>query len=82
MTPEEVDVILDEGILPAKQRYVHLSTTLEKAIEVAMIHSENPSIFKIDAAAMVDDGLNLMVANEDILLADEIPAEYILEIYE
>ena len=82
VNPEEVDIILEEGILPLKQKYVHLSTTLEKAVEVAMVHMENPSIFKIDAAAAVDDGLNIMVANSDILLADEIPAEYILEIYE
>ncbi|MCL2863048.1 MAG: RNA 2'-phosphotransferase [Methanimicrococcus sp.] len=82
MNPEEVDTLLDEGIRPVKQRYLHLSTTLEKAIEVAMIHTENPSIFKIDVAAAIDDGLNIMIANDDILLTDEIPAEYIVEIYE
>ena len=80
--PDEVDIILEEGILPVKQKYVHLSTTLEKAIEVAMVHFENPSIFKIDVTAAIDDGLNIMIANDDILLADEIPADYILEIYE
>ena len=82
VSPEEVDILLDEGLSPIKQRYLHLSTTLEKAIEVASIHTENPSIFKIDAAAAVDDGLNIMVANEDILLVDDIPADYIIEIYE
>lgn len=82
VSPEEVDILLEEGLRPVKQRYLHLSTTLEKAIEVALIHTENPSIFKIDVAAAIDDGLNVMVANEDILLTDEIPADYIVEIYE
>ncbi|MCL2549463.1 MAG: RNA 2'-phosphotransferase [Methanimicrococcus sp.] len=82
VSPEEVDILLDEGIQPVKQKYLHMSTTLEKAIEVAMIHTENPSIFKIDVAAAIDDGLNIMVANDDILLTDEIPADYIVEIYE
>jgi len=82
VSPEEVDILLEEGIQPLKQRYLHLSTTLEKAIEVAMIHTENPSIFKIDVAAAIDDGLNVMIANDDILLVDEIPADYIVEIYE
>ncbi|WNY25721.1 RNA 2'-phosphotransferase [Methanolapillus millepedarum] len=82
VSPEEVDVILEQGIHPVKQKYLHLSTTLEKAIEVAMIHTENPSIFKIDAKAACEDGLNVMVANDDILLTDEIPVDYILEIYE
>ena len=82
VSPEEVDILLDEGLVPVKQKYLHLSTTLEKAIEVATIHTENPSIFKIDVAAAVDDGLNVMVANDDILLVDEIPADYIVEIYE
>lgn len=82
VAPEEVDLILEEGILPSRQRYLHLSSTLEKAIEVAMVHMETPSIFKIDAAAAIDDGVNIMVANDDILLTDEIPPEYIIEIYE
>lgn len=82
VSPEEVDILLEEGLRPVKQKYLHLSTTLEKAIEVALIHTENPSIFKIDTVAAIDDGLNIMTANEDILLTDEIPADYIVEIYE
>ncbi|WNY26276.1 putative RNA 2'-phosphotransferase [Methanolapillus ohkumae] len=82
VSPEEVDIILEQGIRPVKQKYLHLSTTLEKAIEVATVHTENPSIFKIDVKTAIDDGLNVMVVNNDILLTDEIPAEYILEIYE
>jgi putative RNA 2'-phosphotransferase len=82
VSPDEVDLLLEDGITPVKQKYLHLSTTLEKAIEVAMIHMENPSIFKIDAQAAIEDGVNIMVANDDILLTDEIPADYIVEIYE
>ena len=79
-SPEEVDVLLDNGIFPIKQRYVHLSTSYEKAAGVAIIHTENPVIIQIDAKRAQEDGISLKVATEYIVLAEKIPPEYLFVI--
>jgi putative RNA 2'-phosphotransferase len=76
-SPEEVDVLLENGIFPIKQRYVHLSTSYEKAAGVAIIHTENPVIIQIDAKRAQEDGISLKVATEYIVLAEKIPPEYL-----
>ncbi|MDP2845746.1 MAG: RNA 2'-phosphotransferase [Candidatus Methanoperedens sp.] len=74
---EEVDILLEKGIKPIKQRYVHLSTTVEKATEVSKIHTEDPVLLVINAEEAQNDGVSILSATENIVLADEIPAQYI-----
>ncbi|MBU4454757.1 MAG: RNA 2'-phosphotransferase, partial [Euryarchaeota archaeon] len=74
---EEVDILIEKGIRPIKQRYVHLSTSVEKALEVARIHTDDPVLIKINAAEAQNDGLSLLTANENIVLTDEIPPQYL-----
>lgn len=74
---EEVDILLEKGIRPIKQRYVHLSTTVEKATEVAKIHSEDPVLLVINAEEARNDGVSMLAATENIVLAEEIPAKYL-----
>lgn len=76
-SPEEVDMLIENGIFPIKQRYVHLSTTYEKAAEVALIHTESPVILQVDAFKAQDDGISLKLATDYIVLADKIPPEYL-----
>jgi len=80
ISPEEVDVLLENGIFPIKQRYVHLSTSYEKAVEVALIHTESPIILQIDAFKAQEDGISLKLATNDIVLAEKIPSEYLFVI--
>lgn len=74
---EEVDILLEKGIKPLKQRYVHLSTSIEKACEVAEIHTDDPVLIVIDAENAREDGQLMLTATEDIVLTDEIPPEYL-----
>jgi putative RNA 2'-phosphotransferase len=74
---EEVDILLEKGIKPIKQRYVHLSTTIEKALEVAKIHSDDPVLIKINAQEARNDGVTIITANDNIVLSDEIPPQYL-----
>ncbi len=74
---EEVDILLEKGIKPIKQRYVHLSTSVEKAQEVASIHTEDPVLLVINAEEARNDGVALLAATENIVLAEEIPAKYL-----
>jgi putative RNA 2'-phosphotransferase len=78
---EEADMIQEMGIRPVRQRYVHMSSTYEKAVEAASVHTENPVIFRVDAFAAMEDGVEIMVVNEFIVLSEEIPPQY-LEITE
>ncbi len=74
---EEVDILLEKGIKPVKQRYVHLSTSVEKALEVARIHTDDPLLIRINAEEARKDGVKLLVANDNIVLSDEIPPRYL-----
>jgi putative RNA 2'-phosphotransferase len=74
---EEADIIKEMGIRPMQQRYVHLSTSYEKAVEAVSIHTENPVIFQVDAFAAMDDSVKMMIANAYIVLSEEIPPEYL-----
>lgn len=74
---EEVDILLEKGIRPVKQRYVHLSTSADKAREVAKIHTEDPVLLVVNAQEAQDDGVAILSATENIVLSDEIPPQYL-----
>lgn len=74
---EEADRILEIGLKPASQRYVHLSTTPEKAWHVATFRTGNPRVIQADAAAAQASGIKMMTVNADIVISDAIPAEYL-----
>ncbi len=78
-TSEEESIrLLELGIKPVKQSYVHLSTTIEKSEEVARLRTDEPIILEIDARRAREDGIRLIKVNENIVLAKEIPPQYIL----
>jgi putative RNA 2'-phosphotransferase len=74
---EEADRILEIGLKPASQRYVHLSTTPEKAWHVATFRTGNPRVIQADAAAAQKEGVKMMVVNEDIVISDTIPSKFL-----
>jgi putative RNA 2'-phosphotransferase len=74
---EEVDILLEKGIKPMKQRYVHLSTSVEKAKEVAKIHTDDPVLLVINAELARNDGMIMLSATENIVLSEEIPPQYL-----
>jgi putative RNA 2'-phosphotransferase len=74
---EEVDILLEKGIKPVKQRYVHLSTSSEKALEVAKIHSDDPILIIIKAQEAQSDGITMLSATDNIVLSEEISPEYL-----
>ncbi|MCU0637088.1 MAG: RNA 2'-phosphotransferase [Methanothrix sp.] len=74
---EEADRILEIGIKPASQRYVHLSSTAEKARHVATFRTGNPKVIKVDAAAAQRSGVRMMTVNDDIVISEMIPSQYL-----
>lgn len=79
---EEASRMLEIGIKPVNQTYVHLSTTIEKSLEVAGLRTKKPIVFEIDAKQAKIDGIRILKANDLIALAKEIPAKYIKKIHQ
>ena len=74
---EEADRILEIGIKPASQRYVHLSATAEKAWHVATFRTGNPKVIQVDAAAAQNAGVKMMRVSDDIVISETIPSIYL-----
>jgi len=74
---EEAQRMLEIGIKPVNQTFVHLSTTVERGIEVAKLRTDEPIILEIDAKKAKEDGIKIIKANDFIALAKEIPPAYI-----
>ncbi|MEA2046118.1 MAG: RNA 2'-phosphotransferase [Euryarchaeota archaeon] len=74
---EEAGRILEVGLKSASQRYVHLSTTLEKAWFVGTFRTKIPIIIEVDARAAQNDGITMMTVSEAIVISENIPPIYL-----
>lgn len=74
---EEAERILEVGLKSASQRYVHLSTTPEKARQVGKFRTSNPKVIQADAASAKAAGVKMMRVNDDIVLSEPIPAQFL-----
>ncbi|RLI74642.1 RNA 2'-phosphotransferase [Archaeoglobales archaeon] len=77
---EEAHRMLEIGIKPVNQTFVHLSTTIEKSEEVARFRTDEPIILEIDAEKARNDGIRIVKANDYIALVKEIPPKYIKKV--
>jgi len=81
VTEEEAEIVLEQGLLPTDRSKVHLSRTLEKAMEAGRMRVDNPVILVVDARKAMEDGVVIKKAGRDVYITDEIDAKY-LSIYE
>jgi putative RNA 2'-phosphotransferase len=58
--------ILKEGLKPMRRKRVHLSKTVEDAIEVGRRRTANPVILKIDAQKAIHEGIRIEMATDRI----------------
>jgi putative RNA 2'-phosphotransferase len=77
VTEEELDIILEQGIMPTDRNKVHLSGGIEKAMEAGKVRDEKPVILRIDALKARKDGIIIRKAGNDVYTTDEIKAEYL-----
>ena len=71
--------IYREGIKRGSRQHVHLSKEIEVAWGVANRRKGQSVVLTVDAGQMAKDGLTLSVVENDVVLVDHIPPEYILE---
>ncbi|MBU1940909.1 MAG: RNA 2'-phosphotransferase, partial [Candidatus Thermoplasmatota archaeon] len=68
VTEEELDVILEHGLNPIDRKHVHLSGTIEKAIEAGRVRTEEPWILRIDGKKAAKDGIQIYRAGFDVYI--------------
>jgi putative RNA 2'-phosphotransferase len=76
-TAQAAAAILREGLRSMKRQYVHLSTDEQTAHGVALRRTIQPVILQINALKAHAQGIKFYVGNQDIWLADPIPATFI-----
>ena len=82
VTEEEVDIIIEGGLHPIDRKKVHLSGTMEKAIEAGKVRTEDPFILSIDGTKAKEDGIRIYHAGKDVYITDSIDAKYISKVDE
>jgi putative RNA 2'-phosphotransferase len=76
-TAEAASKILKEGLKPMKRKWVHLSPTVETAIEVGNRRTTHPIVLEIDAKAAREDGMKIYRATDKVFLSGSVPRKYI-----
>ena len=77
VTEEEIDIILEGGLNPIHRKNVHLSGSIEKAIEAGKVRTEVPLILRIDGKSAMKDGVKIYQAGKDVYITERIEAKYI-----
>jgi len=74
-TPEEADILLETGIKPTDRKMVHLSGSIEEALEAGKVRVEEPTILVVDAEKAISMGYKIMRAGKSVYIVKEIPKE-------
>lgn len=74
---EEIDLILEQGLHPTDRKKIHLSGTLEKAVQAGRAKMEAPVILAIDAARAIKDGVKIKRAGKTVYVADLVESKYL-----
>tara|TARA_Y100000815_G_scaffold273752_1_gene305836 strand:+ start:494 stop:1069 length:576 start_codon:yes stop_codon:yes gene_type:complete len=71
-SPDAVNSIVFEGLLPMTRQYVHLSPNREIALEVGRRKSEKPVLLRVSVAVSLQAGNHFFRGNDKVILADKI----------
>jgi putative RNA 2'-phosphotransferase len=82
VTEEEIDIILEGGLNPIDRKNVHLSGSIEKALEAGRVRTDEPLLLKIDGKKAKKDGIKIYHAGKDVYITDSIDAKYISKLNE
>ena len=77
---ENIPSILRQGIIRGRRLYVHLTTNIDIAKEIAQRHSKNIAILVIDAECLRKHGHKIYKASPVIYLTDYVPPQCIRKI--
>ena len=73
-----VESIKQQGLIPGQRHHVHLSQSVDAAIEVGKRYGK-PHIFTINAKAMRDAGFVFYCSENNVWLTEKVPVEFLLD---
>lgn len=73
-TDEEVEIILETGLMPTDRAMVHLSLTYDDAVTAGSVRSEDPVILAIDTYGCGEEGFIVGKAAKTVFLCDKVPS--------
>jgi putative RNA 2'-phosphotransferase len=79
-TEEEADIILEVGLKPSDRKKVHLSLTVQDAVNASAHREAKPVILEIDTDGAVDDGGVIMQAGKTVFITDSVKPEFLKKI--
>lgn len=68
-----------DGLLPKSRLYVHLSSSVETAINVGSRHGK-PVVYLVDCKSMVSDGYQFFLSVNGVWLTKSVPVQYLRKI--
>jgi putative RNA 2'-phosphotransferase len=74
-TKEEVDIILETGLMPTDRTMVHLSRTYSDAYSAGSVRVDDPVILAIDTIACSDEGFEIGKAGKTVFLCRQVPPQ-------
>lgn len=74
---DNVNSILEEGLKPMNRNIVHMTDDENEALEVGRRHCDDPTLLRIDAESMMNDGLDVVKRGKIVYTAQHVPSEYI-----
>ncbi len=77
---EKLPRIMKEGLKPMKRLYVHLTSSIEDAWDVAKRRTGTPVVLVVDGAGLVRDGYRVFKASPKIYLVKRVPPKYIKDV--
>ena len=76
-TKDALTRIMHEGIKPMNRKYVHLVLDLKDAYEVAIRHSSDVVILKVNADCLRKSGQQVLIATDRVRLTSYVPPQCI-----
>jgi len=70
-------ILKGDGITPMGRQNVHLTTDRKTAYATGRRRNPNPKILRIDAKGATAAGVRFYRGNQDVWLADHVPAEWV-----
>ncbi|MBO9428337.1 RNA 2'-phosphotransferase [Sulfitobacter sp. R18_1] len=74
-TGKSLEAIFEIGIVPMKRQYVHLSETVDQAINVGSRHGA-PVILEVEAKRLHEEGKSFFRSESGVWLTDEVAPGY------
>ena len=78
---KSVASILNQGLIPGRRLYVHLSKDMQTAINVGRRHGK-PVVFTVQTGIMYEAGYKFFLSENGVWLTKEVPSKYLKRSYD